>query len=235
MPEDTRHKFLPALLPGAQANFGFAASGFLFGVLFGIASSGAGIPLFQTVLMSAMMFTAAGQFAAIEFWQTPLPYATLAVTTLLISSRLSLFSIALIPHIRERSLITRMAGFAFLLDPNAVQVMTLKRSCDPLGYLVGGGLALYTFWIAGTIVGATFTNILTADMVKALEYAGILFIAIVMMTVAKGNAKNWLPWTIAGLSAVALTEAGANPAAVMILATLAGTIAGLIKSKFNHA
>jgi branched chain amino acid efflux pump len=235
MNAEPKHRFLRALLPGARANFGFAASGFLFGVLFGVASTGAGITVIQAVLMSATMFTAAGQFAALEFWQTPLPYATLAVSTLLISSRLSLFSIAMIPYIRERSLLVRMAGFAFLLDPNAVLVTKLKQTHDPLGYLVGGGLALYTTWIFGTIVGATFTNILTADMVKALEFAGVLFIALVMMTVAKGNAKNWLPWTVAGLSAVALTKAGAHPAAVMIVATLAGTIAGMIKSKFSDA
>ncbi len=235
MNAEPKHRFLSALLPGARANFGFAASGFLFGVLFGVASTGAGIGVFQAVLMSATMFTAAGQFAALEFWQTPLPYATLAVSTLLISSRLSLFSIAMIPYIREQSLAARMAGFAFLLDPNAVLVMKLKQPYDPLGYLVGGGLALYATWIVGTIVGATFTNILTAEMVKALEFAGVLFIAMIMMTVAKGNTKNWLPWTIAGIAAVALTKAGAHPAAVMILATLAGTIAGIIKLKFNNA
>ena len=235
MTDDPQLRFLPALLPGAQANFGFAASGFLFGVLFGVAASGAGITVFQAVLMSAFMFTAAGQFAALEFWQTPLPYATLAVSTLLISSRLGLLSIAMIPYIRERSLTTRMAGFALLLDPNAVMVMKLKRSHDPLGYMVGGGLALYTTWIVGTIIGATFTNILTADMVAALKFAGILFIAMIMMTVAKDNGRHWLPWTISGLAAVALTLAEAHPAAIMILSVLAGILAGLTKAKIANA
>ncbi len=232
MTVEPKYRFLSALLPGAQANFGFAASGFLFGILFGIAATGAGITVFQATLMSAVMFTAAGQFAALEFWQTPLPYATLAVSTLLISSRLGLLSIAMIPYIRERSLATRMAGFAYLLDPNAVLVMKLKQAHDPLGFLVGGGLALYVTWIIGTIIGATFTNILTADMVEAMQFAGILFIAMIMMTVAKDNGKHWLPWTISGASAMALTLAGAHPAAIMILSVLAGIFGAIAKEKF---
>jgi len=234
MTTEPMQKFLPALLPGARANFGFAASGFLFAILYGIAAAGAGITVFQAVLMSAFMFTAAGQFAALEFWQTPLPYATLAVSTVLISSRLGLMSVALIPYIRERSLATRMAGFAFLLDPNAVLVMNPKQTHDPLGFLVGGGLALYVTWIAGTFIGVTFTNILTADMIAALQYAGVLFIAMIMMVVAKGNGKNWLPWAVSGISAVTLSKAGMHPAAIMILSVLAGTIIVVAKKRYAN-
>lgn len=219
---------------GAKSNFGFAASGTLFAILFGIAAASAGLSVFQAVLMSATFFSAAGQFAALEFWQTPLPYATLAVSTVLISSRLSLLSIAMIPHITERSLFTRMAGFSILLDPNAVMVMNLKEPHDPLGVLVGGGLAMYVTWIAGTFIGATFTNILTPDMVASLQYAGVLFIGMIMMMVIRSSSKNWMPWTISGLMAAALSFFNLPPSAIMIISVMAGTITGIVKAKASN-
>ena len=234
MTQPSKSSFLASMKMGAISNFGFAASGMLFAILFGIAATSAGMSVLHAVLMSATFFSSAGQFAALEFWQTPLPYATLAVSTILISSRLALLSVAMVPYITERSLLTRMAGFFVLLDPNALLVMNFKGPHDPLGVLVGGGLSMYVTWIFGTFIGATFTNILAPDTIAALGYAGVLFIAMIMTMVARSVGKHWVPWAISGLSAAALSLMNVPPSIVMIIAVLAGTITGIVKAKVSN-
>ena len=64
-------------LLGIRTSGDYFISTFLFGVMFGIAAAASGIEDWQAMLMSASVFTASGQFAALEFWQAPLPLGTM--------------------------------------------------------------------------------------------------------------------------------------------------------------
>ena len=62
-----------SLLLCIRSSGDYFISTFMFGVMFGIAATSAGISHWYALLMSATVFTASGQFAALEFWQSPLP------------------------------------------------------------------------------------------------------------------------------------------------------------------
>lgn len=70
----------------------------MFGVMFGIAAVASGISTWQALLMSASVFTASGQFAALEFWQAPLPLGTIALSVFLVSTRNILLGMAMTHH-----------------------------------------------------------------------------------------------------------------------------------------
>lgn len=235
MNDQPTEPFYPSMIAGIRSLAGFGLTSGLFGILFGIAATSAGLSAFQSVFMSVCMFTAAGQFAALEFWQSPLPYATLAISTLLISSRLVLMSVAIVPYVRERPLYVRLAGFTMLMDPNVVLTMNLKKPYDTLGYLFGGGIAMYLGWISGTVIGSVFTNLLSAETMEVLRFAGIIFIGMVMMVVVRGGEKHWWPWIASAIAAVILTKLGIQPALVMILGVAVGVTVVAARMKFKDA
>ena len=74
-------------LLGIRTSGDYFVSTFIFGIMFGIAAAAIGIENWQAMLMSASVFTASGQFAALEFWQSPLPLGTIALSVALVSSR----------------------------------------------------------------------------------------------------------------------------------------------------
>ncbi len=111
-----------SLLLGIRSSADYFISTFMFGVMFGIAASAAGLSQWQALLMSATAFTASGQFAALEFWQSPLPYGTIALSVALISSRNILLGMAMTHHFGGHSLKRRIV-WLFLRTK-------LRHSCE---------------------------------------------------------------------------------------------------------
>ena len=89
---------------GIRLSGDYFVSTFIFGIMFGITASAAGLEQWQAMLMSLTSFTASGQFAALEFWQAPLPYATIALSVLLVSTRNLLLGMAMTHHFDGHSL-----------------------------------------------------------------------------------------------------------------------------------
>ena len=91
-------------LHGVRTSGDYFLSTFIFGVMFGIAASATGLENWQALLMSASVFTASGQFAALEFWQAPLPLGTIALSVFLVSTRNILLGMAMTYHFDGHSL-----------------------------------------------------------------------------------------------------------------------------------
>jgi len=102
---------------GIRSSAGYFISTFLFEVMFGIAASAVGLAQWQALLMSATSFTASGQFVALEFWQSPLPYGTIALSVALVSSRNILLGMAMTHHFDGHSLKRRIMCLFLLMIP----------------------------------------------------------------------------------------------------------------------
>ena len=76
--------------------------------MFGITAAALGIDNWLAMLMSLTSFTASGQFAALEFWQSPLPYGTIAISVALVSTRNILLGMAMTYHFDGHSLQRRI-------------------------------------------------------------------------------------------------------------------------------
>ena len=220
-----------SLLLGIRSSADYFISTFMFGVMFGIAASAAGLSQWQALLMSATAFTASGQFAALEFWQSPLPYGTIALSVALVSSRNILLGMAMTHHFDGHSLKKRIVWLFLLNDPGVVTSYRLEADVDRLGYVTGYGIAIMASWLSSTWLGLSIADIFATLDLGAIDFAGPLVIATMMMLFIKGSKTRSTPWIVSGIVALILFELEAANYLVLLLSVAVGIMAAVIRER----
>ena len=123
-----------------------------FGVAFGVAAVGAGMPAWMAVLSSIVVFAGASQFAFVAVSATADPL-TGAVSGILLNLRIIAFSLALAPRLTATSLPGRVLDGYLITDESAAiafdgDVAGTRRRLRVAGASVG------LFWVAATALGA---------------------------------------------------------------------------------
>ena len=122
-----------------------------YGLAFGAAAVDRGLTEFQSVVMSALVFAGASQFAVLEMWGESLPYLSLALVTLAVNSRLVILGAVLSPWLNALPRRHALAAMFLLSDPNfADGHSALKSGSNDVGILIGGGLLLWSVWVTST-------------------------------------------------------------------------------------
>jgi predicted branched-subunit amino acid permease len=214
---------------GFRTSADYFLSTFMFGVMFGIAAAANGIADWQALLMSASVFTASGQFAALEFWQAPLPLATIALSVFLVSTRNILLGMAMTHHFDGHSLGRRIVWLYMLNDPGVVNSFRQEASVDRLGYVTGYGFSMMTAWLCSTLLGLNSAHLFTALDLGAVDFAGPLVMATMMMLFFKGSKSPPTPWIVSGIVALLLFEIGAAGYLILLGSVLAGMIVAIIQ------
>jgi predicted branched-subunit amino acid permease len=214
---------------GFRTSADYFLSTFMFGVMFGIAAAANGIADWQALLMSASVFTASGQFAALEFWQAPLPLATIALSVFLVSTRNILLGMAMTHHFDGHSLGRRIVWLYMLNDPGVVNSFHQEASVDRLGYVTGYGFSMMTAWLCSTLLGLNSAHLFTALDLGAVDFAGPLVMATMMMLFFKGSKSPPTPWIVSGIVALLLFEIGAAGYLILLGSVLAGMIVAIIQ------
>ena len=220
-----------SLLLGIRSSGDYFISTFMFGVMFGIAASAAGLSQWQALLMSASSFTASGQFAALEFWQSPLPYGTIALSVALVSSRNILLGMAMTHRFDGHSLKRRIVWLFLLNDPGVVTSYRLEQNVDRLGYITGYGMAIMASWLSSTWLGLSVADIFTTLDLGAIDFAGPLVIATMMMLFIKGSKTRSTPWIVSSIAALILFELETVNYLVLLLSVTAGVTAAVIQER----
>ena len=216
---------------GIRTSGDYFVSTFLFGVLFGITAATAGLENWQALLMSATSFTASGQFAALEFWTAPLPLGTIALSVALVSSRNLLLGMAMTHHFDGHSLGRRIVWLALLNDPGVVNSFRMDAEIDRLGYVTGYGVSMMISWLLSTYIGLNVAHLFISFDLGAIDFAGPLVIATMMMLFFKGSKSTPAPWVVSGVVALLLFEFGAANYLVLLGSVLAGMIVALLQAR----
>lgn len=222
-------------LLGIRTSGDYFVSTFLFGVMFGIAAAAIGFDNWQALLMSASVFTASGQFAALEFWQAPLPFGTIALSVFLVSTRNILLGMAMTYHFDGHSLGRRIAWLFLLNDPGVVTSYRMAPEVDRLGYVTGYGVSMMTSWLCSTFVGLNAAHVFADLDLGAVDFAGPLVIATMMMLFFKGSNASPVPWLVSGLIALILFEFSAPDFAILLGSVLVGMIVAIARERRRHA
>ena len=180
-----------------------------FGAAFGLAAVQTGLQPVEIVLMSATVFAGTAQFAALDLWGAQVPLVPLLVTTLAINARMLLMGATLYPWLALVPPRRRYASLITLSDANwAMALNDLQSGRNTLGALVGGGLAIWLTWLAGTLAGMVFGGLIAdprafgVDMVLgcfmlSMALAGRRTLRTVAAWIAGGLAAwaalHWLP------------------------------------------
>ena len=149
----------------------------VFGAAFGLVALQSGLSETDTVIMSTLVFAGASQFAALDLWGAQVSLIPLVLTVFAINARYLLMGATLYPWLKQFTPAKRYATMVVASDANwALSMRALNNDKPGLGLLLGGGLALWSFWIVGTWIGVYFGNFISNP--EAFGACGILVAAL---------------------------------------------------------
>jgi predicted branched-subunit amino acid permease len=175
-----RHGFLELLpvTPGVLA----------WGLVTGIAMVKSGLTLPQALGMTLAAYAGSAQLAALPLMVAAAPVWVVTLTAVIVNLRFVIYSIALRPHLRDRTRLARLVLGYFTGDIVFVQYVALLER-EPhypqrIPYFVGAAACNWLAWQVGSIAG-----VLGAGMIRAgvgLELAGTLaLVALVVPLVTR--------------------------------------------------
>lgn len=175
-----------------------------FGIAFGAAAIEAGISPGKAIVMSALVFSGAAQFATLDFVGPDVALTSLALIVVAISARLVVMGAVLSRELNAIPAWRRFPTLAWLSDPNFARTQPKFRDGESeVGLLLGGGLALWLNWVAGTAIGALAGDVIGDVSRYGFDVVMLCFFAAVVAGEVKGH-RMALPVTAAALSAIAM-------------------------------
>jgi len=174
-----------------------------YGVVFGVLARRAGLSTAEATLMSATVLAGAAQVIAVGIWEYPVPVVALVVTTFVVNLRYALMGASLRPWFRHLSPRETYGSLFFMADENWALTMAELRSGSTQGaFLVGSGLAIWTFWVAATILGATVGGVVEDPARWGFDFVLTAVFLVLAVTLWEGK-RSLAPWIVAAGVALA--------------------------------
>ena len=173
-----------------------------FGAAFGLAAVQQGLEPLQALLMSAVVFAGASQFAAVDMWGPQVSLVPMMAVVFAINSRHLLMGASLYPMLRDMSPGRRYALLLLLTDANwAVSAQQYQSGRRNLEVILGGGLALWLAWVLGTSLGVYFGGLLKDPHSLGLD----MVLGCFLLAMALGGNKTprtLVAWVVAGVASM---------------------------------
>jgi len=199
-----------------------------YGLVFGVVARQSGLSVAEAALMSATVFAGAAQLIAVELWADPIPIVAVVTTTLVVNARYVLMGAALRPWFARLTPGQAYGSVFFLIDETwALTMSELGEGTGRGAFMLGSGVAVWLFWVAATVVGASVGAAIGDPRRYGLDFVlPAIFIAI---AVGLWDGKSTLlPWGVAFV--IAVVTADALPGRWYILAGgIAGSLVEVIR------
>lgn len=173
-----------------------------FGAAFGLAATQTGLSEPIAMFMSTVVFAGASQFGALDLWGMKVSIVPLAVTVFAINARHLLMGASLYPWLRYLPPAKRYGVMIVASDANWAMSLQAFNSGKPgFGLLLGGGLALWSFWLLGTWLGLHFGGAIQDPKAFGLDMVMGCF----LLAMAVGGNKNLrlvIIWAVAACAAL---------------------------------
>lgn len=189
-------EFIKGIKAGLPIGLGYLS----VSITFGIMGSGAGLYIWQTVLISMLTLTSAGQLAGLNLMINPGLYIEMLICQLTINLRYAFMSISLSQKINSKfkGIYKWLLGF-FITD----EIFAVAISQDKVSRSFFFGLSVlpYFGWVIGTLFGAILGSILPEFIMNALSIAMYGMFVAIIVPVVKDDIKTLFVVLIAiGLS-----------------------------------
>ena len=146
---------------GYRGMFAVALFSVPYGIAFGTAATDVGVAPLEAIAMSVFIFSGVAQFAALEFWREPVPWAMLIFVVTAASARMLVMGAVLAPWVNAVPAGRRFVALAWLSDPNFAKSQPEFRAGErDVGTMLGAGLSLWSLWVLGTAIGALAGNVI---------------------------------------------------------------------------
>jgi len=199
-----------------------------YGLSFGALSVAAGLDLWQTIALSALLFSGASQYAIVGILAAGGSGAAAIATSTLLGLRNGLYGLQMSRLLGVSGLRRVPAAHLTIDESTAVGVAQPEPSAQRLGFW-GTGLSVFVMWNLMTIVGAVVGNALGDPRRFGLDAAApAAFCALLWPRLKSGDTRA----VAAGAAIIALAAAPHAPAGIPVLvAALAAVVAGLLPAR----
>ncbi len=239
-PDDAALEDPPASFTLAGVRFGvihmlpLTVGSLAYGLVFGVLAGNVGLSAAEATIMSGLVFTGAGQVAAMDLWTMPPPLLTIWLTTALVSLRYLVLGAALRPWLGQLRPLQAYGTLAVLIDQGwAMGLLEYRAGRRDAGYLLGGGLAMLVAWVLGTAGGFVLGNLVPDPAAWSLDFAATAIFVALIAGIWRGRGDA-IPWLVAAAVAVATHTLVAGPWYVP-LGAIAGILAGQIMEQVSGA
>jgi predicted branched-subunit amino acid permease len=141
-----------------------------YALSFGAISTAAGLTLLQTVALSVLMFTGASQFAMVGVIGAGGSVWAGAATAALLGTRNALYGVRL-SSLLDVTGVRRAASAHFVIDETTAMAIARDAAEDSRFAFWATGIAVFTLWNLGTLMGALATHALSNPKVLGLDAA----------------------------------------------------------------
>jgi 4-azaleucine resistance transporter AzlC len=193
-----------------------------FGASYGVLARAAGMGSLAPIVMSATTFAGSAQFAAASILGTGGSVLSAVTAAILLNARYAPIGVSVAPSLSG-------GAWSRFLHAQLVVDETWAVAAEGEGrfnarVLLGAGLTLYAAWVAGTVIGVAFGDVIGDISRWGLDAAfPALFFALL---VPQLNGRRALEAALLG-AAIALVLTPFTPAGVPIIAASAACLLGL--------
>lgn len=218
------------LAHGARASLPAFPGFIIFAMAFGAAAAQKGLTLGQTFGLSAFVYAGASQMVGLEIWQkvwSPTTLLTIMTVTAVVNARMILLGATLHPWLKDEPLARSVLNLFLITEAGwIIGTRYHNEGGRDVGVLLGCSLALWTIWLASTLVGFFAGALVPEPKRFGLDLVMPIFFGVMLVPLWKG-AKPALPWLVAGL--VSLIVHALVPGYLFIIAgALAGVATGML-------
>lgn len=227
---DTKEFWQNSVTTALPVVMGYLPIGFAYGVL----AINAGLTIFQTVLMSIIVFAGSAQLIAVSLFAQMLHPLSIIATTFIVNLRHLLMSAALAPHMKNWNH-SQVAFFSFELTDESFGLHSLRfdQGNNQPGTSITINIICQFSWVLGSFLGAAAGNLIQDVRPFALDYAlPAMFIALLIMQI-----KHRTHLIIAGISAtlsLILWQLGATQWHVILATVISATIGAGVETWKNQ-
>lgn len=199
------------------------------GVVFGVLARQAQMTVAESALMSTLVVAGAAQFVAVGLWTSPLPVATIILSTFILNLRHVLMGATLRSWLLPISARRTYGSLATLTDESwALTIRYISGGGHDRAFLAGAGLALIAPWVVGTVLGQLAGSRLPDTAGLGLDFAFTAALLAVLVPLWRGKI-DLLPWATA--CAVSILVALWFPGTWNVLF---GGLAGAVMTGIRH-
>ncbi len=196
----------------------------ILGAIWGASAGPAGIGPLQAVVMSAIVWSGAGQYAALPLWPQGAPIV--AISVLLLSLRFALMATSIVPLVANAPGALRALVAFTITDETYALLMTRRGGAIDPWYLLGAWLPLYLPWLVGTALGVTLASSVPTQWRGPLE--AIFPIVFLTLTVLVCTSRTHTLVAILGAALSVVFALLLPPGWNVLLAGLVASSLGLL-------
>ncbi|MBO8170061.1 MAG: AzlC family ABC transporter permease [Thermoanaerobacteraceae bacterium] len=212
--------FVQGMKAAVPIVLGYLPLGFAYGVL----AREAGLSLFQTVMMSVLVYAGSGQFIAVSMIGAAVSAAAIIFTVFLVNLRHLLMSASFIPHLRHYSVpLLSFISYQITDETFAVAISHFKDHKANQAYHLGLNITAHTAWVVAGFLGGAFGNLITNPEQWGINFAlPAMFIALLVMQVK--DRQTLLVAVLAAVFSVAIKHLAAGSWNIIAATVVAATV-----------